>query len=85
LHWSPAVKAPTCPRCQTTAHLQLLDYEGVHRESRTQLSWGAMEIATRPHDVEPVAEYECTNCGYHDKHPVPRNWDPDSLRRAGKP
>jgi Zn ribbon nucleic-acid-binding protein len=77
------VKTPTCPRCQTAAHLQLLSYDGFHQESRAQISWGEMEIATSPHDVEPVAHYECTRCGHQYRHAVPRTWDPDSLRRAG--
>jgi Zn ribbon nucleic-acid-binding protein len=77
------MKTPTCPRCRTAAHLQLLDYDGLHQESRAYLAWGEVEIATSPHDVEPVAQYECTKCGHHDRHAVPRNWNPDSLRRAG--
>jgi hypothetical protein len=77
----PAVKTPTCPRCQTMTHLRLLSYDGLHQESRAQLSWGEMEIATSPHDVDPVAFYECTKCAQADRHAVPRTC-PDSLRRA---
>ena len=76
------MREPICPRCQTAAHLQLVSYDGLHRESRGFSSWGEMEIVTSPHDVEPVARYRCTGCGYHDSHVVPRTWDPARIREA---
>ena len=79
------MRTPNCPHCRTADYLRLVSYDGLHQESRAVSSWGEMEIATSPHDVEPVAGYECTRCGHYDAHVVPRDWHPCNLGQSPAP
>lgn len=70
---------PTCPRCGTDAHLEILDFEeGFHEDYNIPAHGGSIK-RTRWH--APVATFKCSQCGYFNGYSTPDDWTPASINR----